>query len=118
MATDMRFNLRIVTVIALLGTCFGLKIPGFLEDDGYLKVRRAFNCEGCHNIKCPLLPYDCEPVKEIGVCSCCLTCARQLGEYCGVTKGRCGKGLQCKPLAGGDELLSLYVGRAMCVPYW
>uniref|UniRef100_A0A8C5SCH8 Insulin-like growth factor-binding protein 3 n=1 Tax=Laticauda laticaudata TaxID=8630 RepID=A0A8C5SCH8_LATLA len=44
----------------------------------------------------PMVPECPELVREPG-CGCCLTCALQEGQPCGVYTERCGSGLNCRP---------------------
>ncbi len=74
---------------------------GLAADDDVLKA--WFKCEPCDQSECPEPPGGCiEYVKEPGYCSCCMTCAREEGENCGINLPRCRKGLQCEPLETGN----------------
>ena len=85
--------------------------------DDILETREAFNCPACSTVACaPLQNADCELVLEPGICACCLTCAKREGEHCGLSLGRCARGLLCRP--GPDEpdtLYALLIGRATCI---
>ncbi|XP_063160290.1 insulin-like growth factor-binding protein 3 [Candoia aspera] len=62
----------------------------------------------------PLAPECPELVREPG-CGCCLTCALQEGQLCGVYTERCGSGLSCRPR--NDEpkpLQALLDGKGLC----
>ncbi|XP_032093683.1 insulin-like growth factor-binding protein 3 [Thamnophis elegans] len=62
----------------------------------------------------PMVPECPELVREPG-CGCCLTCALQEGQPCGVYTERCGSGLNCRPR--GDEpkpLQALLDGKGRC----
>ncbi|GFR75722.1 insulin-like growth factor binding protein-5 [Elysia marginata] len=81
-------------------------------------LRLLFDCPECPPM-CPSLPrsFQCEPVMEPGVCSCCPQCARAEGDLCGLRTGRCAKGLSCRPLPGDpDPFRSLMDGKAICTP--
>ena len=79
------------------------------------EVRNTFKCDDCAFQKCPALIRPCELVREPGICSCCLTCARKEGENCGINLGRCGRGFQCRPEPDDpNPLLSLLVDTAIC----
>ncbi|KAI0231838.1 Insulin-like growth factor-binding protein 3, partial [Lamellibrachia satsuma] len=58
----------------------------------------------------------CEPIRETGICACCMTCALRLGDACGVRTEKCGDGLQCRPLLSEtlSPLESLLAGRGIC----
>jgi len=78
--------------------------------------RSLFKCEPCNRELCLSLPSDCELVREPGLCSCCLTCAREEGQSCGLTVGRCGRGYKCRPSMDDPEpLLAMMFGRASCL---
>ena len=66
------------------------------------ELRQYFNCHPCDVSKCPELPELCEPIKENGICGCCYTCARQVGEACGFSKGKCARGLSCVSLGSSS----------------
>ncbi|KAL8584788.1 hypothetical protein ACOMHN_037493 [Nucella lapillus] len=81
-------------------------------------LRKIFKCPACHLENCPIpegFP-GCELVREPGVCACCLVCARQAGELCGLTRGRCSKDLTCRPMADDpDPLGAILAGNAVCM---
>lgn len=80
-----------------------------------MEIRDFFQCENCMARTCPLIANPCELVREPGICSCCLVCARKEGEFCGLTLGRCGRGLSCRPVPGDpDPIMALMIGRAKC----
>lgn len=63
---------------------------------------------------CPPVPVACELVKEPG-CGCCLTCALEEGQPCGVYTGPCTRGLRCLPKNGEEKPLhALLHGRGVC----
>ncbi|XP_051283906.1 insulin-like growth factor-binding protein 5a isoform X1 [Dicentrarchus labrax] len=63
---------------------------------------------------CPPVPVGCELVKEPG-CGCCLTCALEEGQPCGVYTGPCTRGLRCLPKNGEEKPLhALLHGRGVC----
>ena len=85
--------------------------------DDLLAARDAFNCPACSRVTCPpLRTGDCELVLEPGICACCLTCAKREGEHCGLSLGRCARGLLCRPgPAERDTVYALLIGRATCI---
>lgn len=63
---------------------------------------------------CPPVPVGCQPVKEPG-CGCCLTCALEESQPCGVYTGPCARGLRCLPKNGEEKPLhALLHGRGLC----
>lgn len=63
---------------------------------------------------CPPVPVGCQLVKEPG-CGCCLTCALEEGQPCGVYTGPCTRGLRCLPKDGEEKPLhALLHGRGVC----
>ncbi|CAL8288733.1 unnamed protein product [Lota lota] len=75
-------------------------------------------CEACDPktlSRCAPVPVGCrEPVKEPG-CGCCLTCALEDGQPCGVYTGPCARGLRCLPKTGEEKPLhALLHGRGAC----
>ncbi|XP_028991147.1 insulin-like growth factor-binding protein 5a [Betta splendens] len=74
-------------------------------------------CEPCDQkalSMCPPVPLGCQLVKEPG-CGCCLTCALEEGQPCGVYTGPCARGLRCLPKNGEEKPLhALLHGRAVC----
>uniref|UniRef100_A0A8C9XWD5 Insulin-like growth factor-binding protein 5 n=1 Tax=Sander lucioperca TaxID=283035 RepID=A0A8C9XWD5_SANLU len=63
---------------------------------------------------CPPVPVGCQLVKEPG-CGCCLTCALEEGQPCGVYTGPCTRGLRCLPKNGEEKPLhALLHGRGLC----
>ncbi|XP_075904727.1 insulin-like growth factor-binding protein 5 isoform X1 [Nelusetta ayraudi] len=63
---------------------------------------------------CPPVPVGCQLVKEPG-CGCCLTCALEEGQPCGVYTGPCARGLRCLPKNGEEKPLhALLHGRGLC----
>lgn len=74
-------------------------------------------CEPCDRKSvsmCPPVPRGCQPVKEPG-CGCCLTCALEEGQPCGVYTGPCARGLRCLPKNGEEKPLhALLHGRGAC----
>ncbi|KAH3890367.1 hypothetical protein DPMN_014446 [Dreissena polymorpha] len=78
--------------------------------------KEIFQCRNCTTRSCPALKQGCEIVMEPGVCACCMACARMEGQTCGLTTGRCGRGLSCRPPHGDpDPIMALVVGRGVCV---
>ncbi|XP_047432653.1 insulin-like growth factor-binding protein 5a [Mugil cephalus] len=74
-------------------------------------------CEPCDDkamSMCPPVPLGCQLVKEPG-CGCCLTCALEEGQSCGVYTGPCTRGLRCLPKDGEEKPLhALLHGRGEC----
>ncbi|KAM9327824.1 insulin-like growth factor-binding protein 5 isoform 2-T2 [Pholidichthys leucotaenia] len=74
-------------------------------------------CEPCDQKDlsvCPPVPVGCHLVKEPG-CGCCLTCALEEGQPCGVYTGPCARGLRCLPKHGEEKPLhALLHGRGAC----
>lgn len=74
-------------------------------------------CEPCDQKAlslCPPVPVGCQLVKEPG-CGCCLTCALEEGQSCGVYTGPCTRGLRCLPKNGEEKPLhALLHGRGVC----
>ncbi|XP_015229470.1 PREDICTED: insulin-like growth factor-binding protein 5 [Cyprinodon variegatus] len=74
-------------------------------------------CEPCDQkalSMCPPVPMGCQLVKEPG-CGCCLTCALEEGQTCGVYTGPCMRGLRCLPKSGEEKPLhALLHGRGVC----
>ncbi|KAG7269711.1 hypothetical protein CRUP_026903 [Coryphaenoides rupestris] len=75
-------------------------------------------CEACDRKAlslCAPVPAGCrERVKEPG-CGCCLTCALDDGQPCGVYTGPCARGLRCLPKDGEEKPLhALLHGRGAC----
>lgn len=78
-------------------------------------IRDYFQCESCATRTCPVIETPCELVREPGICACCFRCAKMEGEYCGLTRGRCSRGLRCRPEANDpDPILALMIGRGRC----
>ncbi|XP_045915250.1 insulin-like growth factor-binding protein 5a [Micropterus dolomieu] len=64
---------------------------------------------------CPPVPVGCHLVKEPG-CGCCLTCALEEGQPCGVYTRPCTRGLRCLPKNGEEKPLhALLHGRGVCM---
>ncbi|XP_076011354.1 insulin-like growth factor-binding protein 5a [Genypterus blacodes] len=74
-------------------------------------------CEPCDDkalSMCPPVPVGCQLVKEPG-CGCCVTCALEEGQACGVYTGPCTRGLRCLPKNGEEKPLhALLHGRGVC----
>uniref|UniRef100_A0A8C5SDV1 Insulin-like growth factor-binding protein 3 n=1 Tax=Laticauda laticaudata TaxID=8630 RepID=A0A8C5SDV1_LATLA len=63
----------------------------------------------------PMVPECPELVREPG-CGCCLTCALQEGQPCGVYTERCGSGLNCRPRSDEPKpLQALLDGKGLCM---
>ncbi|XP_044274938.1 insulin-like growth factor-binding protein 1 isoform X2 [Varanus komodoensis] len=80
----------------------------------------AMHCAPCTEEKlalCPPVPAGCLETAQQAGCSCCHTCALQLGESCGVYTARCGHGLSCQVHPGeGRPLYALTHGQGTCQP--
>ncbi|XP_070623223.1 insulin-like growth factor-binding protein 3 [Erythrolamprus reginae] len=62
-----------------------------------------------------MVPECLELVREPG-CGCCLTCALQEGQPCGVYTERCGSGLSCRPRSDEPKpLQALLDGKGYCI---
>lgn len=71
-------------------------------------------CDQKAQSMCPPVPVGCQLVKEPG-CGCCLTCALEEGQPCGVYTGPCTRGLRCLPKNGEEKPLhALLHGRGVC----
>ncbi|XP_068165476.1 insulin-like growth factor-binding protein 5a [Antennarius striatus] len=71
-------------------------------------------CDQKSRSMCPPVPVGCQLVKEPG-CGCCLTCALDEGQPCGVYTGPCTRGLRCLPKNGEEKPLhALLHGRGVC----
>lgn len=71
-------------------------------------------CDQKTRSMCPPVPMSCQPVKEPG-CGCCLSCALEEGQPCGVYTGPCARGLRCLPKDGEEKPLhALLHGRGSC----
>ncbi len=90
----------------------------YIKDNNML--RTWFKCEPCEKQLCPKPSMYCmEYVKEPGYCSCCLTCAREEGERCGVNTAPCMKGLECSPIMAKDPQSTwndFMLDHAVCLP--
>ena len=81
------------------------------------ELRQYFNCNPCDVTRCPDVSDECEEVvRENGVCGCCYVCARQQGESCGFSRGKCARGLSCMASEGSraSELQVLQRNRGVC----
>ncbi|KAM9849108.1 LOW QUALITY PROTEIN: insulin-like growth factor-binding protein 3 [Aulostomus maculatus] len=78
-------------------------------------VVRCEPCDAGALLLCKPLPKDCaERVREPG-CGCCMTCALEQGQACGVYTARCGSGLTCQHRPGESRpLQALLEGRGVC----
>lgn len=100
----------------LLGLlCLGL-LPGTEAKYDVSMFRTYFGCPPCDEGLCKT-PVGCELVDEPGVCSCCMTCARQEGDFCGISTTKCGQGLRCNPPENSiNGFEALFEGKGMCEP--
>ncbi|XP_072117214.1 insulin-like growth factor-binding protein 2 [Mobula birostris] len=93
----------------------GLAMLVLLASGGVAEV--AFRCPPCSSEQLASCtePAGCsETVREPG-CGCCWSCARTLGEACGVYTPRCGAGLRCYPRSDTEfPLQALVQGRGLC----
>uniref|UniRef100_A0A8C4N3V7 IGFBP N-terminal domain-containing protein n=1 Tax=Eptatretus burgeri TaxID=7764 RepID=A0A8C4N3V7_EPTBU len=75
---------------------------------------RCSACDATERARCNT-PSACELIREPG-CGCCWTCARAVGEPCGIYTERCGSGLRClPPLGNKSPILALINGRGTCL---
>lgn len=78
------------------------------------------HCVPCTEEKlrlCPPLSASCPEISRQPGCSCCHSCALQLGEPCGIYTARCSRGLSCQVQV--DQARPLYVltqGQGSCLP--
>lgn len=94
--------------------CFFTTMLCLTEISGSVNIRDIL-CGSCSNRTCPVIRSPCELVREPGLCSCCLKCAIDEGENCGINLGRCRRGLRCRPLPDDpDPFHALRIGRAIC----
>ncbi|XP_056131852.1 insulin-like growth factor-binding protein 1a [Lampris incognitus] len=65
--------------------------------------------------ECPAVAPGCAEVLREPGCGCCLACALNAGDLCGIYTAPCGSGLRCTP-APGDlrPLHALTTGQAVC----
>lgn len=103
-------------LFCLFSLLCAVSIPPILCKFDRKLFRTYFECPTCDENDCPRPQEDCELVKEPGLCACCLTCAKQEGEKCGVHTVRCASGLECKPLVTGDQnpLQALLWNQGVC----
>ncbi|KAJ8272781.1 hypothetical protein GJAV_G00093360 [Gymnothorax javanicus] len=104
----MMFSLRLLCLVALLSL-------GILLAEA---VGPVVQCEPCYVAsvsQCKPVPSDCtEKVREPG-CGCCMTCALNEGQPCGIYTSKCGSGLTCQSRPGETRpLLALLDGRGIC----
>ena len=115
---NFHITLTIVALIVILATdrvCARAGLNGAM-------LRSYFGCPVCDLNECPPLPGSvengCIPIKESGICGCCMVCARLEHEQCGIYTARCAPGLQCKPDANlvdkQSEFFSLWEGQGVC----
>ncbi|KAJ1152506.1 hypothetical protein NDU88_005281 [Pleurodeles waltl] len=76
---------------------------------------RALVCLPCDESKCEEEPRGCAGSVLLGVCGCCLRCARQRNESCGGVyglHGACDRGLRCvlRPPLHGASVTDYQVG--------
>ncbi|XP_034272341.1 insulin-like growth factor-binding protein 1 [Pantherophis guttatus] len=78
------------------------------------------HCAPCTEEKlrlCPPVSASCPETSRQPGCSCCHSCALQLGEPCGIYTARCSQGLSCQVQV--DQARPLYVltqGQGTCLP--
>ncbi|KAM3584834.1 uncharacterized protein V6R79_000460 [Siganus canaliculatus] len=97
----------------LLRACF-LVVPLLSITGSALSYVPCQPCDQKALSMCPPVPMGCELVKEPG-CGCCLTCALEEGQSCGVYTGPCTRGLRCLPKNGEEKPLhALLHGRGVC----
>ncbi|XP_053709180.1 insulin-like growth factor-binding protein 5 [Synchiropus splendidus] len=72
-------------------------------------------CDSKARAMCPPVPASCKVVVKEPGCGCCLTCALDEGQSCGVYTGPCTRGLRCLPKNGEEKPLhALLHGRGVC----
>ena len=57
----------------------------------------SLSCVPCSEVECST-PKNCKGGTVLGICNCCLVCAKVEGETCGGSwdmEGRCDSGLRC-----------------------
>ncbi|XP_007567642.1 insulin-like growth factor-binding protein 5 [Poecilia latipinna] len=97
----------------LLGVLF-LAVPLLSITGGDASYVPCEPCDPKALSMCPPVPVGCQLVKEPG-CGCCLTCALEEGQACGVYTGPCMRGLRCLPKSGEEKPLhALLHGRGVC----
>ncbi|XP_059823457.1 insulin-like growth factor-binding protein 5 isoform X3 [Hypanus sabinus] len=86
---------------------------------GSLALGPRVHCQPCDEKAasvCLAPPAGCQLVKEPG-CGCCLTCALEEGQNCGVYTEVCAAGLKCLPKPQEEKPLhALLHGRGVCSP--
>ena len=86
-------------------------------------LRSYFGCPACDLNECPPLQGTvedgCIPVKESGICGCCMLCARLEHQNCGIYTSKCAPGLKCRPIENlvdkESEFYSLWEGQGVCM---
>uniref|UniRef100_A0A8C6X3U6 Insulin like growth factor binding protein 1 n=1 Tax=Naja naja TaxID=35670 RepID=A0A8C6X3U6_NAJNA len=79
------------------------------------------HCAPCTEEKlrlCPPVSTSCPETSRQPGCSCCHSCALQLGDPCGIYTARCSQGLGCQVQV--DQARPLYVltqGQGTCLPF-
>ncbi|XP_025085513.1 insulin-like growth factor-binding protein 5 [Pomacea canaliculata] len=111
LVSSLALMVVVVTIVA--------SVPGTLaQTTSYRQaLRKYFGCPDCDQSNCPgTSPVGCELVLEPGVCACCQVCARLEGQSCGLTSGRCGQKLACRPMPDdSDPIGAILDGRAVCL---
>ncbi|XP_039209872.1 insulin-like growth factor-binding protein 1 [Crotalus tigris] len=78
------------------------------------------HCAPCTEEKlrlCPPLSASCPEISRQPGCSCCHSCALQLGEPCGIYTARCSWGLSCQvQVYQARPLYVLTQGQGSCLP--
>lgn len=78
------------------------------------------HCAPCTEEKlrlCPPLSASCPEISGQPGCSCCHSCALQLGEPCGIYTARCSRGLSCQvQVYQARPLYVLTQGQGSCLP--
>ncbi|XP_012681360.1 insulin-like growth factor-binding protein 1b isoform X2 [Clupea harengus] len=65
--------------------------------------------------QCPAVPANCRVVLKEPGCGCCLACALEKGDSCGVYTAHCATGLHCSPRPGDPRPIhSLTRGHGTC----
>ncbi|XP_007443469.1 insulin-like growth factor-binding protein 1 [Python bivittatus] len=80
----------------------------------------SVHCAPCTEEKlrlCPPVPASCPETARQPGCTCCHTCALQLGEPCGIYTARCSRGLSCQvEVEQTRPLYALTRGQGNCLP--
>ncbi|XP_060933699.1 insulin-like growth factor-binding protein 1 [Limanda limanda] len=121
--------LRHVVVAALVSAVLGSPVLGVpvlgspvlgvpVLGSPVLGVPEPIRCAPCSPERmrqCPAVAPGCSEVLREPGCGCCLACALQPAQLCGIYTAPCGSGLRCTPRPGDPRPLhSLTRGQAVC----